>query len=744
MTKFNTYTLLQRAALLIVAIVYVNLSITAQRQHPENLMFTFADSINQLTHPYHNTPLLNESNVKIYLRHNMFTHRNGFILRYIPNMPQLERGTNEYVTEAQLMLQLRPPGEMDCKVIAFHSTDRYLRPERFTAYGRFNFQIYESKLFIDQLLNPFNQRNSRFYRYNYAFANIGNDSTPTTIRIRIRPRFSNEQLAEGYADINAYTGAVVRFVLHFNYQLQRITINARMGHEGYDLLVPQRMRITSDFKLLGNRVFETTDVFAQHTFSCPLPRTPKRRERFDLTNQCWLRIDTTHVITSVAYFDSIRPMALREVEKWQLKRDSALTSLDLLNDTTFSLPNDLQQANTTNKSHSFFNENTQNILLSSHALNLTSNGYAKLKLPAIITPSMLQWSGNKGFSLRTRLKISLNKQPTALEDFINFSPSIGYSFKQRQIYWQLPLNIRFWPSQSALLTFEAGGGTHSYNNKQAEELRLRFKGKENFDSLNQIINHYGFNDYLDTYALCYFSVSPSPGFKLTIGARYHHRILIDWNEAAQAAGLAHRLSSIGPRIQLEWTPAQYYYRNHKRRIPLFSHYPTFIANYERGIGLNNNATYYERIEGDVRYKLPLYALRSLYFRAGAGCYTQRGNNCFIDYDFFRFDYVPQGWNDELTGEIQLLSSRWYNESRYYLRCTTTYESPMLALSRLPYISRIIKTERVYLNLLSVRALGIYAEAGYGFSTHLMDVGVFTGMANNHVFNFGCKVVLKSL
>lgn len=718
----------------------------AQNHQPQNLVFAFADSINQLTSPKKGSPQLNESSVTLYLRHNMYTHRNGPIVRYIPNMPQLERGTNEYITEAQLLLQLRPPGEIDCKVVAYHSTDRYLRPERFTAYGRFNFQIYEAKLFIDQLLNPFNRRNSRFYRYDYVFTNLGNDTTHTTQRIRIRPRFSNEQLAEGYADIDINTGAITHFVLHFKYQLQKITVNARMGHEGYDLLVPQRMRIVSDFKLLGNRVFETTDIFSRHTFSCPLPHQKTRRERRDLTNQCWLRIDTTHVITSTAYFDSIRPMALREAEKLQIKEYNDIKEM---NDTCtllpIRLPKDLQDMSnkTTYNRHSFFNKQTQNILFSSHALNLTNNGYAKLKLPAIITPSMVQWSGTKGFSLRTKFIFSLNKRPSISEDLLNFSPSIGYSFKQNQIYWQLPLNIRFWPATNAMFTLEAGGGSRSYSNKQAEELRKKLKGMENFDSLNNVINHYGFDDYLDTYTLCDMSLSPTPGLKITMGARYHRRVLIEWNDIAIASGLAHHLNSLGPRLQIEWTPAQYYYRDKKRRIPLFSRYPTFIANYERGWGLGNHSTYHERIEGDVRYRLPLYALRTLYFRTGMGCYTQRGYYSFIDYDFFRFNYVPEGWTDELTGEFQLLNARWFNESRYYFHCTSTYESPMLALSRLPFISRFIQKERVYLNLLTVRSLGLYTEAGYGFSTHLMDVGVFTGIAHDHTINFGCKVALKN-
>lgn len=101
--------------------------------------------------------------------------------------------------------------------------------------------------------------------------------------------------------------------------------------------------------------------------------------------------------------------------------------------------------------------------------------------------------------------------------------------------------------------------------------------------------------------------------------------------------------------------------------------------------------------------------------------------------------MPQEWSDELSGEFQLLSSRWYNESRYYAHITTSYESPMLFLSRISLLSRVIQKERLYFNVLSVRSLGIYTELGYGISTHLFDAGLFTGISRHNTIKFGCKI-----
>ena len=81
----------------------------------------------------------------VYLRHVMHTKRNGPIVRYIPGMLRLERGHNDYLSEAHLKLQYRAPGQIDCKVIAFHTTAKYQSEQRFHSLGRYIFLIYESK-----------------------------------------------------------------------------------------------------------------------------------------------------------------------------------------------------------------------------------------------------------------------------------------------------------------------------------------------------------------------------------------------------------------------------------------------------------------------------------------------------------------------------------------------------------------------------------------------------------------------
>jgi len=352
---------------------------------------------------------------------------------------------------------------------------------------------------------------------------------------------------------------------------------------------------------------------------------------------------------------------------------------------------------------------------------------------------MVQWSKSRGFSLQTRIGFHLRMQG---DRHLYFNPRVGYNFKQHQIYWRLPLNVEIRPSRGIKLDIEASGGDHMYNATQADEVRQHMRGISVYDSLIHVFDSYEFHYYRDNRLLTTFTVEPLVGLHVSLGLRFHRRSLLNWNEVAAKSGMRQHLTSLAPRLHIVWTPALYYYRDRRRAVPLHSRWPTFMVDYERGLRAFGRTTRYERYEFDAQYALPLYALRSLFFRVGGGFYTQRGTDCFIDYDYFRNNYLPTGRHDELSGQFQLLDSRWYNESRHYVRLCAAYESPMLLFSRLRWLTRVVEKERIYLNLLNVDRLGIYGEAGYGLSTPLLDVAAFVAAADHSGAQVGFKVALS--
>lgn len=662
---------------------------------------------------------------EVYARHTLHTRRRGIIMRYIPGMFRLEHGSNEYFGESLARYEYRPPGEIFKKDIAAYNTMPYLRPANDRWVGRYSLSIYEPNLFSDRMLSPLNRRNRRFYRYTLDSCRL--DSCGRVACVSIRPRFPNTQLVEGAIEVDAGSGRVRHFDFRFVYGWMRVRVAGDMGQRGDASLLPGRIRLESHLRLLGNRVNEAFEADARYGFGLPpdAGADEGKRSRFDLTRQHLLRTDPTGMRRDRACFDSLRP---RPLEPWQQAAYDRADSLRAV-----------RADSTARRRHRrwLISPQAERLLFDSHSFTLGEQ--ARLKLPPILTPAMLQWSHGNGLSLQTRVVLRMRLPG---DGDMDFAPRVGYNFKQRQVYWRLPLRIDVVPSLDATVSIEAAGGDRMYSSRQADEVRARLSGISGYDSLLSVFNSYDFHYYRDNHLLAGFSLSPVSGLAVATGLRYHRRSLIHWGPAAQAAGLDRRLESLAPRLHVAWTPAQYYYRDGCRRIPLRSSWPTFMLDYERGLASLRGHTDYERIEADMRYSLPLYALRSLYFRVGAGFYTRRGGDCFLDYDYFRNSFLPEGWRDELSGRFQLLDSRWYNESRYYVRCSAAYESPMLLFSRLPLLSRVVQKERLYVNLLSVHALRFYSEWGYGVSTPLLDLAGFVSLAGRGQTGVGCKVVFR--
>lgn len=132
-------------------------------------------------------------------------------------------------------------------------------------------------------------------------------------------------------------------------------------------------------------------------------------------------------------------------------------------------------------------------------------------------------------------------------------------------------------------------------------------------------------------------------------------------------------------------------------------------------------------------------LRSFSARLGGGFYLSKlSNQYFLDYTNFRDNNIPGGWGDEWSGEFELLNSNWYNASAYYIRTNLTYESPLLLLSHIPIVGKIVEKERFYVSTLFVNHLHPYVECGYGFTNRVFSIGAFSAFNNFKYSGFGVK------
>ena len=125
-------------------------------------------------------------------------------------------------------------------------------------------------------------------------------------------------------------------------------------------------------------------------------------------------------------------------------------------------------------------------------------------------------------------------------------------------------------------------------------------------------------------------------------------------------------------------------------------------------------------------------------RAGVGFFASKTSDIFLDYSNFRDENLPQGWNDDWSGNFQLLSSQEYNVSDYYVRANVSYESPLMLSTWIPYLGKYIEKERFYVSGVLLERSRPYFELGYGFSNRYISVGAFASFRNTKFEKFGMK------
>jgi hypothetical protein len=420
--------------------------------------------------------------------------------------------------------------------------------------------------------------------------------------------------------------------------------------------------------------------------------------------------------------DSLRPLPLTDEERYiyasyhykktdRSEGDTATASTDPVPD-TIAIDKPKKQR------HNYLKEIGWDIVGENLLQSLRANSdYGYVKLSPIINPQYVSYSQRKGFSYRIKLGARYNfSSKTNLE----LNPRIGYNFKLREFYWTVPLRLNYNDDLDAHIDVVWGNDNRIANSGVLDEIRqehgdlpeLDNKQLDLFDDHHLRISH---------------SITPIRWLRVETGFIYHQRQALNKHEMRNFDKPT-KFHSIAPSIGLKLRPW--------RNAPLLS------VDYERGINGNEVNMTYERWEADISAKQRLHRLQTLNLRLGGGLYTHKEKNYFMDFANFRDDNLPEGWDDDWSGNFQLLSSRLYNASNYYVRGNISYESPLLAASMVPLLGRYVERERVYLSSLSIAHTRLYSELGYGFTCRYASLAFFASFLNTHYKNMGCKFTFE--
>lgn len=542
--------------------------------------------------------------------------------------------------------------------------------------------VYGVTLFNDFILSPFNRNNRRFYRYHVSTLYDG------TTMITFKPKVGSTQLISGLAKIDTRSGRIIKANINGEYDMIRFSLEIEMGQQGLESIYPMQCSLQSKFKFIGNEI--STDYKTAYGLSKAVP-------------------DSLHLKNDTILLNYVRPYPLEPneraiMDKYYSQRDSAQC------DTTSNAYKHKER-----KAKQLW-DNIGETLLGRIKSNFGTNKQGHLRINPILNPLYFGFSGKKGltykFDVRANYSFSDNSKAT-------LRLKSGYSFKQRQFYFTIPITYYFNFKKDGYILLEAGNGNRITNSTVADKIKHERKDSIDWSKM-------GLKFFNDTHLKLNIHYDVSSRMGLMGGLVFHRRSAVD-HKPFDNLGVPAVYTSSAPLAEIEIRPAGY-------------NGPIIAADYERSFkGFLGSNMSYERIELDAQYKMKMASLSSLQMRLGTGFYTYKGDDwCFLDYSNFRENNIPGGWNDSWANEFELLNSNWYNASEYYIRANCTFESPILIASWIPVLGHYIEKERIYINTLSVRRLHPYIEYGYGIRTRLFSAGMFLGQKNGKFDGFGVK------
>ena len=606
-------------------------------------------------------------------------------------MYAISRGEDrEFISEAINHVTYYKEGIFSTRPVVSHSTIPHSRNIMPIVLKYLTPTIYNVTMVDGNILSPFHHQNRHFYKYRVRWY------SDQVAEIRFRPRTDNTQLVKGNVLVQTSTGRIIRATIHGEYDMNRFDLKIRMGYDGIKSLLPLECEMNATFKFLGNKI-ENKYVATYHLDSLSLQE-----------DSIPLQEDSIKPKDRLRFIEAHRPEPLSPQEKNILQAYSE----ELLSAT--AKDSVLHKKSWTQR---ILWDRIGNHLVNRIKSNWGSDAQGYLHIKPILNPFYLGYSDSKGVIYKFDMRLNYR-----FSDRYRFSSrtKISYSFKQHRFFYHIPLSITLSKSKNRYLNMELGNSNLIQNGEINQDVQ-DILGIAAYDSLHKTtLSFYNvhFKGFLN------YSINKHFGFQTGLLVRHRKA----YNPTFfKNLGITTSYKTTAPFIELQFSPS-------------FLKESIITANYERSIkGVMNSNMSYERWEFDGQYRHQLPAMRSIQTRIGYGFYTARGSNgYFYDYENFRENNLEGGWNDDWSGEFELLNSDWYNQSDYYFRCNLTYESPLLFAAWIPLVGHFVENERLYIGTMGVKNIKPYTEIGYGVTTRLFSMGIFASFKEHHYERFGVK------
>lgn len=649
--------------------------------------------------------------------------KRNVILKAIPFLRKIDKNTKQYFAEISSTLSYTQPNiyNQNFRAISTNSGDilDYIE-SNILPYVKGN--VYSPFLY-ERYYSPIARKAKKYYKY--IIESQWTQDNITYYKISFTPKLKSYQLLSGDMIINANNWSFRSLFIKGKAELLDFSSYIEMGEIGSNAeFLIKSYNITSEFHLLGNKLsgnYSSSVIYKKTT--PPEPKESKRKGRYDLSllyNASFNHAPADTTQTHTAKTDSLKSNAVM-----QDSMQRASVALDT----------------TEQKSNAFIN--IGKFLIRNYSIDMAD--YGRLQFSPIISPVLFNYSSSNGISYAQKLKYNKLFKGDRL---LYIEPKIGYNFKYNEFYWHLNSIFDYAPKRNSSILFEVGSGNKISTDRITADLNKLSLSVFDNTKLN-------LTDFRNSYVYFGHKIEAANGFSISaiLSLQKYTEITKSdftinpgtppdlYKEALRIA--RHSYTSFIPELQLDWTPNQYYYMNGNRKVALYSKYPTFCLNWAYAIkGVLNSTTTYHRIEFDMQHKIKLGLMETLCYRFGIGGFINYTDLYFADFKNFQRNNLPVGWDDEIGGTFQLLSSFKYNEINKYIRGHIKYDAPFLLVPTIfrwvPYVMK----ERLYCNMLFVKTLKPYVEFGYGIGTNLFNVGVFIGGEINKFNLVGFKLTLE--
>ena len=615
----------------------------------------------------------------VYMKFRYNVEKRNFGLWLIPNTYVLAKDPREYIRETYTKATFTDTHHFDVNAEVVTGTMRGDRIGMKTLLDFMTPNIYNMAFYDGHVLSPFNKWNRHYYHFTQI--RLMNGAT----RLDFRPKLYNTQLLNGYAVVETETGRILRTVLNGEFDMITFRTEITQSEDEGRELMPAKCNTAATFRFMGNRVSVLFNAF----YNCP-------------TNLS----DSLNSISSREMMDSIRPVPLNRLDKQIYetydREHAAADSIAALD----TIPHK------TNFWKKIFWDTIGETLVTPIDAEARN---ASFRIYPIINPLYADYSPTKGFRYKMKLRTTFRFSD---HRYLNIEPTIGYNFKQSQLYFNIPIRMVYNPKRNGYAEIIYGNGNRIYNSTVIEEIN-----EAHLDTIDFSNTH--MDEFRDNYLRLFNNIMIFDWLDIETGIFVHQRKSVV-PEMMRQYGVPEEYRSFAPTIGIKLQPWL-------NKGPLFS------FDWEESIkGVNQSNLEYTRWEFDAQWKYKIPGLRVLNMRLGTGLYTSKSTEYFLDFSNFHDENLPEGWNDDWSGNFQLLGGREYNESKYYIRTNVSYESPLLLATWIPYLGKYIEKERFYISGVLLERSRPYYEIGYGFTNRYISAGAFASFRNTKFEEFGVK------